>query len=229
MLIFISSPPRSRTPHRRKESEKLLTPPRSPSKPDLQSPSKRSHRIPPSPHRPSIDAFWSQEIINDWNDQHSPRKPKSPQKLFSIHNDDDVAYLSPSASPRKSPAKTPGRKDKAAVERKRAFDERKVQLAVEFLKELDLKVADGRVGGLAESAGGVKVIWSKKLNSTAGRANWKRETLVSRNPEGAGTKIYRHHASIELAEKVIDDEGRLAHGLPFRRGMKRSWFSQSVL
>ena len=212
---FISSPPRSRTPHRRRETEKSLTPPCSPSKPDLQSPSKRSHRIPPSPHRPSIDAFWSQEIINDWNDQHSPRKPKSPRKLFSVHEDDDEAYLSPSASPRRSPTKTPGRRDKAAIERKKAFDERKVQLAVDFLKELDLKVADGRVGVLAESAGGIKVIWSKKLHSTAGRANWKRETLVSRNSTaGAGTKIYRHHASIELAEKVIDDEGRFAHELP---------------
>ena len=212
---LISSPPRSRTPHRRREGERFLTPPCSPSKPDLQSPSKRSHRIPPSPHRPSIDAFWSQEIINDWNDQHSPRKPKSPRKLFSVHEDDDEAYLSPSASPRRSPAKTPGRRDKAAVERKKAFDERKVQLAVDFLRELDLKVADGKVGVLAESAGGVKVIWSKKLHSTAGRANWKRETLVSRNTAGAGTKIYRHHASIELAEKVIDDEGRFAGELPW--------------
>lgn len=69
-------------------------------------------------------------------------------------------------------------------------------------------MADGRVGVLAESAGGVKVVWSKKLHSTAGRANWKRETLVSRDPAGEGTRIYRHHASIELAEKVIDDEGK---------------------
>ena len=219
---LISSPPRSRTPHKRREGEKLLTPPCSPSKPELQSPSKSLHRIPPSPHRPSIDAFWSQEVINEWNDQHSPRKPKSPRKVFSVHEDDDEAYLSPSASPRRSPAKTPGRRDKAAVERKKAFDERKVQLAIDFLRELDLKVADGRVGVLAESAGGVKVIWSKKLHSTAGRANWKRETLVSRNPAGEGMKIYRHHASIELAEKVIDDEGRFAHELPWRCGIKSS-------
>ena len=149
-------------------------------------------------------------MINDWNDQHSPRKAKSPRKLFSVHEDDDEAYLSPSSSPRKSPTKTPAKRDKAAIERKKAFDEKKDQFAIDFLKELDEKVASGRVGALAESAGGIKVIWSKKLNSTAGRANWKRETLVSRGAEGVSTKIYRHHASIELAEKVIDDEGMVS-------------------
>ena len=181
-------------------------PPSSPSKAGLQSPSKRFGRIPPSPHRPSIDAFWSQEVINDWNDQHSPRKPESPRKLFSVREDDD-AYLSPSTSPRKSPAKTPGKRDKAVIERRKAFQEKKAQLAVDFLKELDDKVAEGRIGTLAESSGGIKIIWSKKLNSTAGRANWKRETLFSKDAAGASTKVYRHHASIELAEKVIDDEG----------------------
>ena len=69
-------------------------------------------------------------------------------------------------------------------------------------------VAGGKVRALAESAGGIKIIWSRKLNSTAGRANWKRETLVSRGAEGSSSKTYRHHASIELAEKVIDDEGK---------------------
>ena len=58
----------------------------------------------------------------------------------------------------------------------------------------------------------MKLIWSKKLNTTAGRANWKRETTRSKTlgPDGKPTTpIYRHHASIELAGKVIDDEDRL--------------------
>lgn len=93
------------------------------------------------------------------------------------------------------------------MERRKAFQEKKAQLAVDFLKELDDKVAEGRIGTLAESSEGIKIIWSKKLNSTAGRANWKRETLTSKDAAGASTKVYRHHASIELAEKVIDDEG----------------------
>ena len=70
---------------------------------------------------------------------------------------------------------------------------------------------------MAESAGGIQIIWSKKLNSTAGRANWKREALRSKPADGstssAPTTTYRHHASIELAEKVIDDADRLRNVL----------------
>ena len=66
---------------------------------------------------------------------------------------------------------------------------------------------------MAASTGGVKIIWSKKLNTTAGRANWKRETIrpISANPQSSTLEapIFRHHAAIELAEKVIDDEERL--------------------
>jgi len=70
---------------------------------------------------------------------------------------------------------------------------------------------------MAKSAGGIQIIWSKKLNSTAGRANWKREALRSKPADGstssATTTTYRHHASIELAEKVIDDADRLRNVL----------------
>lgn len=53
-------------------------------------------------------------------------------------------------------------------------------------------------------------MWTNKLNTTAGRANWKRETVRTRNADGSETSVkHRHHASIELAEKVIDDEHRL--------------------
>ena len=64
---------------------------------------------------------------------------------------------------------------------------------------------------MAESTGGIQIIWSKKLCSTAGRANWRRETIRTKNADGsAPNTLYRHHASIELAEKVIDDEGQLS-------------------
>ena len=60
---------------------------------------------------------------------------------------------------------------------------------------------------MADSTGGIRVIWSKKLSSTAGRANWRREAIRSKNADGSiRDTTYRHHASIELAEKVIDDE-----------------------
>ncbi|KAI4125514.1 MAG: hypothetical protein LQ347_005363, partial [Umbilicaria vellea] len=207
-LTSISSPSRLRSPTKKQEGVRFITPPGSPSKPRLQSPSKQ-HRIPQSPHRPSIDAFWSQEVINDWNDQYSPKKtPKSERgkRLFPVGEDEESDF-SPTGSPPKSPQKTPHKKGKADAAKRKDFNAQKHDLATAFLQELDQRVANGQVASMASSAGGIHIIWSKKLNSTAGRANWKRETLRTKSADGTVTSTsYRHHASIELAEKVIDDE-----------------------
>ncbi|MCJ1381900.1 hypothetical protein MMC17_005012 [Xylographa soralifera] len=207
------SSPRSRSPSRTVDHECLVTPPSCPSKPKLQSPSKPKSRVPASPHRPSLDAFWSQDIINDWNDQYSPQKTFRPKRLFSV-DEEDEGGVSPSGSPRRSPLKSPAKRDKEAIERKKIFDEKKHDLATTFLEELDQTVADGQVASLAAATGGIRIIWSKKLNSTAGRANWKREAIRTKNVDGTtSSTTYRHHASIELAEKVIDDEDRLLNVL----------------
>lgn len=95
------------------------------------------------------------------------------------------------------------------IEAKRDFESRKHQLCEDFLAELDSRVTEGKLGELAASTGGVKFIWSKTLNSTAGRANWRKETSKKKHVDGTESITYRHHASIELAEKVIDDEERL--------------------
>lgn len=150
----------------------------------LVSPNKRA-AIPQTPHRPSGDAFWSKDLADDWNDEHSPRKP----------------MLAPPKSPSK-PSPT-----KAA---KKSFEARKHALADEFLAELDAQITQGKIAELAESTGGVKLVWTKTLNTTAGRANWRRETIRTKQADGTETSVrYKHHASIELAEKVIDDEERL--------------------
>ncbi|MCJ1282805.1 hypothetical protein MMC26_002131 [Xylographa opegraphella] len=207
------SPPRSISPVKMTERGCLVTPPSSPSKPKLQSPTKSKPRIPPSPHRPSLDAFWSQDVINDWNDQYSPQKTPKLRRLFSV-DEDDEGDISPSGSPRKSPLKSPAKKDKAAIERKRIFDKEKHDLATNFLEELDRTVANGQVVSLTAATGGIRIIWSKKLNSTAGRANWKREPIRTKDADGiTSSTTYRHHAFIELAEKVIDDEDRLLNVL----------------
>lgn len=149
-------------------------------------------------------------MVNDWNEQYSPRKPlRSPRKngLYSLDEDEDE--LSPSESPRKSTNRSPAKRDKKAIERRKAFEETKHDLASFFLAEVDQVVGEGQVSALAESTGGIKIIWSKKLSSTAGRANWRRGSIRSKNEDGTlSTATHRHHASIELAEKVIDDEGR---------------------
>lgn len=120
-------------------------------------------------------------------------------------NDDEP---SPSESPRKSHFKSP-KKDKKEVEQRKLFDAKKHDLAASFLKELNDAVTDGKLFSLAESTGGIRIVWNKKLNSTAGRANWKREATRKYNQgDSSFTTIHRHHAFIELAEKVIDDEGK---------------------
>ncbi|MCJ1425743.1 hypothetical protein MMC29_003643 [Sticta canariensis] len=202
------SPPVSHNPA---DTIRPTTPPSSPSKPRLHSPSKKI-RIPPSPHRPSVDAFWSQEVINSWNDQYSPRKtPRTERsgRMLSI-SEDDGPEPSPSASPQKSPIKSPVKKDKEETQRRKLFNEKKNGLATSFLKDVDEKITNGQVAALAASAGGIQIVWSKKLRSTAGRANWRKETLRTKHPDGSvSIKSDRHHASIELAEKIIDDEDRL--------------------
>jgi ankyrin repeat protein len=91
----------------------------------------------------------------------------------------------------------------------RTFNEVKHKLAYDFLSELDNKVAGGQIASKTAWGGGVKIIWSKTLKTTAGRANWMMEKVTSQSSEDTSCQsvMYRHIASIELSEKVIDDEG----------------------
>lgn len=227
------TPKKQRSPC--KEPPRPSTPPAMESPSKLVSPSKKKMRIPQVPDlRPSLDAFWNPEVVNDWNDKHSPVKPLvSPRKqkplkdldrqtkAITIFDDgeSDASFTSPAASPRKksaSPAKRSVSPSVAQIRaQKKDFASRKHALAEEFLAELDNTIAEGRIASLSQSTGGIKLVWSKTLKTTAGRANWRRETLRLRNgpePTDVRTEI-RHHCSIELADKVIDDEERLANVL----------------
>ena len=200
----------------------MATPPHSPSKPRLQSPSKEKYRIPPSPHRESIDAFWRQEVIDEWNDKFSPKKDKMPgralKSLLLAFGEEDLSTTTLDEMNPKSPSKTALKKAEAerkkrALERKRSFDDKKTSLAKDFLKFLDDEVSGGKVQRVAERTGGIKIIWSKTLQTTAGRASWKREKLRDRNQPAAEQFQIRHHAAIELAERIIDCEDRLLNTL----------------
>lgn len=151
-----------------------------------------------TPHRPDTDIFWSREFVDDWNDEHSPRK-----QLFP-----DASKM---PSKRESPKKKYAPKAASAREAKKAFEQSKHETAAKFLEELDSVITQGKLAELAASTGGIQINWTNKLNTTAGRANWKRETVRTTPPGGVGevTVKHRHRASIELAEKVIDDEHRL--------------------
>ena len=229
----ITTPPRTppASPSKLRSPSKL-NPPR---KDLLLSPSKRGIQIPPSPHRQSMDAFWSSEVINEWNDQYSPTKPPltvSPKKRWQIWADEnDSGSESPCDSPARriaSPPKAGGSpskralagEKKGAAAAKKKFDEEKVGLAQSFLTELDERVSDGKLAQLSQGTGGVKIFWSKNLRSTAGRASWRRTVTKASTGspiKGAsgrtGDARVLHYASIELAEKVIDSEERLVNTL----------------
>ncbi|POS86856.1 hypothetical protein EPUL_002481 [Erysiphe pulchra] len=173
---------------------------------NLTSP-KKIPRIPMTPHRLSSDAFWQQDVINEWNDQFSPSKILFPRSKVSSSN-----YKLENSKPLIRPSNVLTKIDKKSKEAKKQFSEKKIALAESFLHELDDKITGGEISKLAASSGGVKITWNKKLNSTAGRANWKCEKIRSKNSltngEPEPPKVI-HHATIELAEKVIDDEIRL--------------------
>lgn len=157
-----------------------------------------------------MDTFWDQEFIDEWNDEHSPKKQLFvPSATIAKTQGSSPDKKKASFSPQKGKKTSEAAAQKAA---KKAFAQAKHEVADKFLKELDERITENKISELAESTGGIRIEWSNKLNTTAGRANWKRETMRTKTGSGAVATEevrYRHHASIELAEKVIDDEHRL--------------------
>lgn len=158
------------------------------------------------------------------SNENSPPSPcTSPRKRLG--GDVGVETRSPMKSPTKTTAEEREEKKKIAAEkkaereRKKIFDAKKEKLAMSLLTDLDVAVAESKLASLSAGTGGVKILWSKTLRSTAGRANWRRTvTKQTGSPvkgnlaEGPDVKV-QHYASIELAEKVIDSEERLVNTL----------------
>lgn len=193
--------PRAQSPGNYLQNPRRRTPPAAELQSiGLASPSKKISRIPATPHPAQTDTFWNQEFIDEWNDEHSPKK-----QLF------------PPSAVTKSPSKTSsspkkGQESQAAVLKasKKAFAQSKHELADKFLLELDERITNNEISQLSAATGGIRIDWTNKLHTTAGRANWKRETIKKKTTKGETTSSkYRHHASIELSTKVIDDENRL--------------------
>ncbi|KAL3461395.1 hypothetical protein BJX64DRAFT_160715 [Aspergillus heterothallicus] len=198
----------------------IRTPPSSPSKSCLRSPMKERICIPPTPHRESHDAFWSAEVTNNWIDEHSPRKTALLLREFdrSDSESESMTRRFRSMTPVKPLSKAAQKKaesdaKKAALARKRSFDSKKGELAEHFLKTLDDAVCEGKVQRYSAETGGVRIIWSKTLQTTAGRASWKRDRSSASSSSSSDTSVStattRHFATIELAERIIDDEDRL--------------------
>lgn len=144
----------------------------------------------------SLTPHNANRVVDDCNDRpHSHRLVISPVVNTPIRGGSNKTAKSSTA--KSSTAKS-------------SFNAQKHSLADEFLRELDADITGGKISELAHTTGGVKLIWSKNLNTTAGRASWRRETIHSKKTDGTvAPTIYKHHASIELAEKVINDKDRL--------------------
>ncbi|PWW72124.1 hypothetical protein C7212DRAFT_287225 [Tuber magnatum] len=208
--ILSYSPPRSTKPSKVRKPTGSAQRMNDTHKPD--PPKKIAPIIPPSPHHPTSDLFWNERETNSWIDAHSPQKtPSAKRSLFQTSNlmipeealEEAVAL---STSPTKD------LKEKRAL--KKSFDAKKKAIAEEFLKRIDDKIAKGEVGLKCASTGGVQIVWSKTLRTTAGVAKWKLEKL--RPPNGhvamGGHELAdraRHYATIEISEKVVDSEEKL--------------------
>ena len=157
--------------------------------------------------------------MNGWTEQHSPRKilhsPSKSRFLDSLremmeHEDRD-APESPTSSPKKGRNRSPKKTDaeKRATAARKTFESEKHAIASKFLEELDRKITGGKIGEMANDGKGVNLEWNRKLNSTAGRAHWRKEGRREKDSVGHenGEIKFRHEAKIELAEKVIDCEG----------------------
>lgn len=191
----------------------------------LSSPKKKAPQIPASEHHLSSDEFWDQGTTNSWIDTHTPHKTLNIVRT-PLNTADDISEVpsggdSEEAEEEKRPvtSKTLSKKvaligSEGAAKSKKAFNARKEQLAEEFLRTVDDKISGGEVGKKTAATGGVKIIWSKTLRTTAGMAKWRMERLKNASGQvllGDPTSFdrVRHHATIELSEKVVDCEEKL--------------------
>lgn len=126
--------------------------------------------------------------------------------MIEINDNDELDKFSSSLLP--SVPSSPSKKNQPEIQRRKKFQQRKHELASSFLKDLDQTITSGHISSLTLPTGGIQIIWSNKLQSTAGRACWKVDHMPSESSDDFHMKTKRrHHAKIELAEKVIDDEG----------------------
>lgn len=180
-----------------------------------------------SPWKPEHKEFWDPEVNFAWIDQHSPPK-KSPTKTMP-----DLTAPDHREELKRRYGTSPEKK-----QAKKAFDAVKEDLARDFLLELDDVITNGKLAQLTEATGGLRVVWSNTLLTTAGRAHWKCKTTttMSKLPSASAsasssssssassssatattgptiitktTTATQHHASIELAIKVLSNEADL--------------------
>ncbi|KAI2471157.1 SprT-like family-domain-containing protein [Annulohypoxylon bovei var. microspora] len=170
----------------------------------------KTPKIPMSPWKPEHKEFWDSEVHFGWIDKHSPEK----KLLESAQKGKGKAKAAPPATAAqdlKAEAKLRYGVSPEKRDARKAFDAGKEALARAFLQELDERVTDGRLAQLTRDTGGLRIAWSNSLLTTAGRAHWKCKTQATLTKSADGSTVSRretrqHHASIELASKVLCNE-----------------------
>ncbi|OAK99861.1 hypothetical protein IQ06DRAFT_276222 [Phaeosphaeriaceae sp. SRC1lsM3a] len=180
-----------------------------------------SHNDLHSPSKPLVSPRkqkWRDDIVKmmegiTLDDEEDNELADPPSPTTSPRKKTTAEPTKPSKSTKKpGPTSVPNDPSiKAVRAQRKAFAAEKDSLATSFLTQLDETITSGQISTLCASTGGIKLIWSSTLKTTAGRANWRREQIRLRTGPLA-TDIQttiRHHCSIELATKVIDDSTRL--------------------
>ncbi|UKZ49523.1 hypothetical protein TrVGV298_003770 [Trichoderma virens] len=167
-----------------------------------------------TPSRPTMPPKKSKQekLVSSHGDIHAKEASKELGMDAGQHQVSDDEWDEPDIDCKPKSTRSTVPKPVSKKQTKKSFDARKSQLAIDFLQQLDAQITHGKIAELTQSTGGVKIVWSNTLKTTAGRANWKRETVVPKHTGDSANvdvKQYRHHSSIELSEKVIDDELRL--------------------
>ena len=139
----------------------------------------------------------------------TPESPtKKPNKTPSTSNTTTSRSPTKPARPCKSPTKpstatTAASERRAARQRKATFEAARDGIARRLLSDLDANVTGGKLGTMAASTGGVRVVWSKTLRSTAGRACWRR--TVSKGVVGAGSSSDADDADIKRVGVIAEE------------------------
>lgn len=150
----------------------------------------KAPKIPESPWKPEHKEFWDPEENFGWIDRHSPEKrPESPSKKLQ---DSTKAGMKRTNAEKRA--------------KKKAFDAAKEEMARSFLQELDSRITNGQLSQLTKDTGGLQMTWSNQLLSTAGRAHWKSKTIQAPQPDGSIGIRVQQYATIELANKVLNNE-----------------------
>jgi hypothetical protein len=111
-------------------------------------------------------------------------------------------------TPLKSPSKSSSKASSTSTltnlnKIKKAFLQAREQLALDLVREIDDKVMGGKLSASTTTTGGVKLLWSARLRTAAGRAHW---TRVKSRPLSDQTQD-QHDLKIELSTKIITSEG----------------------